>query len=110
MSAAAPASAAPTASEVMDSPDAKNASISWGSAMHRLATVPLTTHKGKPHSAKHQVAQRPASRLPTAASTMPSTNSTSDTSTIIAIPSKKAPPAGVRRRRRRDLRRGSRFL
>ena len=78
--------------------------------MHRLATVPLTTHKGKPHSAKHQVAQRPASRLPTAASTMPSTNSTSDTSTIIAIPSKKSSPGGGPPAKAPDLRRGSRFL
>ena len=57
--------------EVMDSPDARKASTSWGKATLREATVPDTTHMGSPHKAQHQVAQRPASRLPTAVSTSP---------------------------------------
>ena len=71
-SVTAPASAAPTARLVMDSPEARKASTSWGSATLSEATVPLTTHIGKPHSAQHQVAQRPDSRLPTAVRTSPS--------------------------------------
>ena len=72
-SVTAPASAAPTARPVSESPEARKASTSCGSATHSAATVPLTTHIGKPHSAQHQVAQRPVRRLPTAVRMRPRT-------------------------------------
>ena len=69
--ATAPARAVPTASEVMDRPAARKASISWGSARQKGATVPPTTHMGSPHRAQHQVVQRPDRRLPMAVHTNP---------------------------------------
>ena len=53
-------------------PAAKNASISCGSARQNGATVPPTTHMGRPSRAQHQVVQRPANRLPMAANSSPS--------------------------------------
>ena len=56
----------------MPMPAASSASISWGKARQNGAMVPPTTHMGRPSSAQHQVVQRPANRLPTAASSSPS--------------------------------------